>query len=503
MSPHARRLLLALEAVVVAATVLVAWETLAAMLARRTAAFDLEWMEGAVLVLAQRARDGLPLYGTPDADWIPLIYPPLHAWVLGALAHVATLDHALGRTLSLGCTAFATGALVVAARWHGVRWPLALGAAGLFLGCWVDGGAFYDLVRIDALSMALLALALVLGAQPSRAATIGSACALALAFVAKHHAAAFGVPIAWWCWRTHGWRRAALFAACSAVPALAFTVWMQIRTDGAFLRLLLEVPASHGIVAGRALPNLARGRVEGAQAELWRALPLTTTALLALGTSLPRRGYWLAVAGTALVVVSVMRGHVGGYLNVLIPGLWVLSLLAVLVGGGGDPLRNASPLGAQAPVGWRRWRPHLVTALVAAQLVQGRDALARTVPTPADADRAARLVAIVRDMPGPVLSPYAAWLPVQAGHPASPALIALWDIDHAGGPYRAQVRTFEDAVRAHRWGRVLTPDAKLGYGLLDGYTPGPALGVEGPATRTGWPIRLRRVWVPRDDTERP
>jgi hypothetical protein len=107
-------------------------------------------------------------------------------------------------------------------------------------------------------------------------------------------------------------------------------------------------------------------------------------------------------------------------------------------------------------------------------------------------------VARVRELPGPVLSPYAPWLPVQAGHPPAPALIALWDIDHAGGPYRAQVRAFDDAMRAGRWASVLTPDGKLGHGLLDAYVPGPALGVEGPATRTGWPVRVRRVWVPRD-----
>ena len=113
----------------------------------------------------------------------------------------------------------------------------------------------------------------------------------------------------------------------------------------------------------------------------------------------------------------------------------------------------------------------------------------------------------MRTLPGPVLSPHAPWLPVQAGHAPSLALIALWDIDHEGGPFRADVQLVREAMAAHHWKTVLTscppnktclpPDDKLGYGLKDAYVQGTDLGVLGPPTRTGWAVRVRKAWTPR------
>ncbi len=503
MSSPSRRLLLVLEGTVLVLVAWIAWDTLAAMFARRTALFDLEWMEGGTLITGMRARDGLPFYTAPSADYIPFIYPPLYAWILGALGKVATLDYPLARGLSLACTGVASVALLAGARGAGARWPLAWGTVGLFLASWVEGGTFYDLVRTDALALAFLGGALVVAVRPSPRSTVGGGLLLAVAFLAKHHAAMFGFPVFLALWRRDGWRRAALFAAAAALPALAFTVAMQVVTDGLFVRYLLEVPAHHGIVAERALPNLdAKGNPRGAAWELWSALPVTTTLALALLFRARNRLYWGGVFLTALVVSSLMRGHVGGYLNVLIPCLWVQAMLPALVVGSDDRLHGAGGTPpATPPVGFAptlaRWLPHLVTGAVAVQLWMARDTLGRFVPTDADRTAAAKLVERVRTLPGPVLSPHAPWLPVQAGHAPSLALIALWDIDHEGGPFRADVQLVREAMAAHHWKTVLTPDDKLGYGLKDVYVPGTALGVPGPPTRTGWAVRVRKAWTPR------
>ncbi len=514
-----RRLLLLAELAVLVLTALVAWETGAAMATRFGADFDLEWMEGATLVTGLRARDGLPFYTVPDADYVPFLYPPVYAWTLGALGKVLPLGYGLGRGVSLLGTLVACAALVTGARDAGARWPLALGTAGLFLSCWAEGGTFYDLVRTDMLSLAPLAWALVLGARPGRCAGLASGLLLALAFATKHHAAMFGVPLVAARWRREGWREALVFGLAAALPALAFTVAMQVATDGLFLRFLLEVPAHHGIVAARALPSVGKvalldvgahgdlswnlGRIVtavargeelgGAQAELWRALPITTTlALLLLGRARERVA-WIGAFVTALIVAALMRGHVGGYLNVLIPCLWVQSLLPGLLG--------ATPAGPEGstPSRGARWLPIGATLAVASQLWQGRDALTRYVPTDADRVAHARLVEEVRALPGDVLSAHAPWLLVQAGKDPSLALIALWDIDHEGGPFHADAARVPAAMASQRWSAILTPDDKLGYGLRDHYDRAP-LAVTGPPTRTGWPIRLRLLWAPKAET---
>lgn len=484
-----RRLLLALDLLLLTLTAWQGWRVAMAMAARVDAPFDLEWMEGGTLITGLRASQGLPFYTEPGVDYVPFIYPPLYAWILGALAQVAPLGYALGRSVSVVCTVLASGALAFAAWREGARPALALACAGLFWSCYAEGGTFYDLVRTDALAIALLGWALALSRGESKAETIAGGLVLAVAFAAKHHAAAFGFPIAIGLWLRDGWRRAALFALASAVPALVFTIGMQVATGGLFVTYLLEVPRYHGMAMDRLLPNVQGGRVQGAQAELLRALPFATIAGLLLAKWWPNRGYWVGVALTGLVVASVMRGHQGGFLNVLIPMLWILSLFPALIAGA---LARVPRLER-----WKPWAPHVAAVLAAVQLWEGRDDLSRYLPRPDDARNAARLVEELRKLPEPMLVPHAPWLPVMAGKQPSLALIALWDIDHVGGPFKDDVRKVKQALADKHWATVVTPDADLGYGLATHYVVAKRL-PSGPPTRTGWNVRLRRVWVPKE-----
>ncbi|MDP2311037.1 MAG: hypothetical protein Q8P18_33765 [Pseudomonadota bacterium] len=496
MKPAPRTALrLALELLVVLLAGWQVFDVAAAMSSRIGANFDLEWMEGATLITGLRASQGLPFYTSPGPDYIPFIYPPLYAWTLGALSHVFPLGYALGRGVSIVCTVLATGILALAARREGARWPIALGVAALFLGCYEEGGTFYDLVRIDSLALLFTAAALVFGRGESRAAAIGSGLLLATAFTAKHNMALLGLPIALWRWRTRGLKDALVFVAASAGPALAFTVAMQAYTHGLFLTYLLEVPARHGMVVDRALPNLtAGGRVEGAQAELWRALPYVTTVAVATVWAWARtRGgsYWAGVMGVGLVMVSLMRGHVGGYLNVLIPMMWLLPLTAVL-----------AERALTRDVGWRSWLPHVFTVLVAAQLWEGRGQLQRYVPTQLDAKNARALVDELREMPGPILMPHGPWYPVLAGKDPSFALISLWDIDKDGGVLEREARVVDRAMAKGRWATVITPDDKLGHGLSEHYARAGAVKAKPFSTRTGWAVRFRTVWHPKAEAAR-
>jgi hypothetical protein len=250
------------------------------------------------------------------------------------------------------------------------------------------------------------------------------------------------------------------------------------------------------MVARRALPNLSKvGEPQGAQWELWSALPITTTAALIALPAWRDRLYWSGAALVALLVCSLMRGHEGGYLNVLIPGYYVLALLPALLSARADALAaNAPDYGARAPL---RWAPHGLAVLVAAQLVQGRDDLRRFLPSPADAEQHAELVDDVAALPGPVLIPHAPWLAVQAGHPPSVALIALWDIDHEGGPFVDGVSDFRKALAEGYWASAVMPDARIGRGFPQAYARARSLRVQSVPTRTGWHVRLKEVWMPR------
>ena len=70
--------------------------------------YDLEWMEGGMLIHALRLSEGLGIYVVPSSDFIPYIYPPLYPTVLAALSEVWTLDYWMGRGISILGTLLAT-----------------------------------------------------------------------------------------------------------------------------------------------------------------------------------------------------------------------------------------------------------------------------------------------------------------------------------------------------------------------------------------------------------
>lgn len=198
------------------------------------------------------------------------------------------------------------------------------------------------------------------------------------------------------------------------------------------------------------------------------------------------------VVGTAIVGSALMRAHHGGFVNVHLPMFYAVAL------GGAFGLarlreRFPGPIGAGVP-----------PVLLAAQLIWAHLALheAELEPTAADRDTGDQVVAILRDQTGPVLSPFAPWLPTYAGHDPSFHLIALWDVDvrqHPSTPFPGVTSAIERAMIAHRWGTVVDATRSMQYGARDGYAktanlPGNA-GVFAP--KTGWRTRPTAVLSPK------
>lgn len=495
----ARWTLWLLEICVLALAAWQVWDVAVTIAARLDYGYDLEWMEGATLVTGMRARDGLPYYTLPQVDYVPFIYPPLYAWIMGALAHVFPLGYTLGRSISTFGSTLAAGAIVYGAWRAGARLPLAIGCAALFAGAYEEGGTFYDLVRTDGLVIGLLSWALVLSAGSTRLTAIAGGLCLAVAFMAKHNAAIFGLPIALVMWRQHGWRHALTFGLSAAVPAALFTIGMQVATGGLFLMWLLEVPASHGMVAARILPAAEvlswwpfKVKTGGAVMEVIRAMPfvwLFGLVAVVAWVRTPKGVYWLAISATALVTVSLMRGHTGGFINVLIPMFWVQAIWPAVIGAG---------LAQRRAWGW-----HLACVAVGVSLWFGRDDLTKFIPTEKDRATAAKLIEEIRTLPEPLAIPHAPYYAVLAGKEPSFSLICLWDIDHRGGPFRGGVRRMDKAIADHHWAAIVLPDDTLGHGLKDHYRQQRRLRAGIVGTRTGWGVRLKQIWVPKEEPAAP
>ncbi len=458
--------------------------------------YDLEWMEGGMLVHAWRVLHGQALYVDPTSDFIPFIYPPLYHWLTAAAGAVFGFGYAPARAISIIGSVVAAAGATVATRQEGARWGLSFAAAGLYLSTFEDTGAFFDLVRIDGLFMALTIGALVAGRS---AAWRTSGLLLTLAFATKHNAAAFGLPILLWSHRHHGRAAARQFVLWSVGPALAFTLLVTLfEGDQLYLTYILGVPADHGFVASRFFWL--------AQKESFLALPMTTTALAAVGVlalldrrqgSLrlaPGTQYWLWNGTLAIVLSAVMRGHQGGYMNVLMPGIWALSVGGVLAL---EQLRRRYP---------HRAVVFLVPLLVAGQLVYEDWDPERYRATAEDVEAGDRYVEEVAAIDGEVLTPWSPWIAVQAGKAPTFHLIGLWDINHDDGPLVDQVAPIAADIEAHRWVAIAVMSEKnMPPGTKKYYRRGKAIGVGGPKLRpkTGWRVKPRNFWRPKPADPQP
>ncbi len=447
--------------------------------------YDLEWMEGGMLLHAARVAEGLPLYVTPSETFIPFIYPPMYPWVIGGLSELGfPLDYALGRGVSVVGIAVAALVLVCAIKKEGGSALLGLGSATLFVACYPDAGAFFDLVRNDGLLMGLLAAALF-SVRTGWLRTGGML--LTAAYLTKHTSALFGLPALWWLWHHEGRSSAKQFVRWSVVPALAITAVLTVASDGLFLTYVLGVPSVHPFVAERFFIT--------APTEFWKALPwmvgvIALTWLLFRRASSRGMRFWVVQGVTALLVSAVMRGHHGGFLNVLIPGLWALALWSGLAI---HSLRS-------------RW-PGLLVRVATSVLIAWQLWSVRWVPekyTPTAADRAAgdAIVEQLRAVDGEILAPWQPWMPVQAGKTGSIALIALWDIDHEQGPLHDEAQVIAKSIRSKHWGAVLSARSKLKRGLEKHYTKSPQFErPKGKALypKTGWRVRPHELWLPKPD----
>ncbi len=530
------------------------WQLCVVWAGRLPYPYDLEWMEGGMLAHAWRLQHGLPLYVEPGPDWVPFLYPPGYPAVLAALGMVFELGAPLGRAVSLSGSLAAAAAIAwIVARRGGSALYGALGGV-VFLGTYPDAGGFHDIVRNDGLFLGLIGWSVAMATERGRAAPIVSGLLLFLAFLVKHNGAMLGVPILAGFWLRDGRWPALKFALSSIVPAAAATGALQIATGGLFLTYLLSVPASHVIVGerilpgtpwelGHALPIALLGASAWFAGGVVRGLPeqrrLGATAAIAgaglliglLGvedllvprvSGIPspgpiasfvgfgaiasgavaggigllhrrRDGDWVLGAGVCAVVIglaAMMRGHFGGFVNVHLPMFWGVSL--------------AFALGMAR---WRRADRGPLVAAVSALAMAAQVAWhmhdftpARFVPTAEDRAAGDAIVATLRDAEEPILSPFAPWLPVQAGHEPSWHLIALWDVSrHEGSPFPESEKRVVDAMRARHWGTVVDGTKTMAFGLKSGYIldetlPG-ASGVFVP--KTGWRTRPKATLVPK------
>jgi hypothetical protein len=532
----------------------ITWGVVNTWVGRYDFAFDLEWMEGGMLGHAWQLAQGRPIYAEPSLEHISFVYPPGYSAVLAALHPWVPLDYAQGRVISAACTLVAAALIAIGTWRQGGRLAPGLCAGALYLALFNTSGAFYDLVRPDAMGVVFLAAAVVLGLERHRGADVGSGLLLCCAFLVKHNLAAWGLGLLAAIWVRSGRTAATRFVVASAVPALLATGYLQWRTDGYFLTYLLGVPGSHPMVGWRAFPGtpaeMGRHLMPvlgfGALWVGWRSAPRMPAEILAaplliapslgafgwiadfipLLAAIPapiraaslfflgiaicfvvpmlvldirhRRLDWRWVAGITIAIVAavigaMMRAHHGGFNNVFMPLHWTLCF------GFGVIMARTRLI---VP-GWHGVVGSAAAMSVALWWTGSTLQLDRLVPSEADKAAGAAVVEqLGRSCEGRIFSPYAAWLPVRLGQEPSAHLIGIWDINHKRGPLVEDMAIYRTAAENKVWSCVVSGgDQNLRMGVETAYRPTNRLTSASDRrllkAKSGWPSRPEAILKPR------
>lgn len=532
--------------------------------ARLSYPYDLEWMEGGMLAHAWRLDQGLQIYVRPNLDFVPYVYPPGYSAVVALFGKVFGLSMPLGRLVSVVCILASAAIMGWSLRQDQAPRAIVWAIPIMFLGTYPMVGAFYDLVRPDSMAVALLGASLALSLDTERRwAPVASGLLLAAAFLTKQNTAVLGAPMLLALLQRDR-RAGLWFAASSIGPALLSIGVLQWWSSGNFLVWMLEVPRSHvalwsrlghevPIEWGTALPlafavvavawvwdairhqRLIPGPVAVA-VPVWAGMAAIAWGLREINPSfapgMAAFAFWGAVAGPlALVVLALgtlvqaaqdaasgetirawlppwwwtwevgtvtvaggsallMRVHDSGFINVHAPFFWVLALVAGRVLG-----RWAAQAG---PV---RWSP-AINAAVTGQLVWGLLNIDGTalVPTEEDVKAGDRFVAEVAKAEGPVLSPFAAWLPTYAGKPPSLHAMGVWDCNYPGGPYFEDLALINQAIETQHWPMILGAQQPMLGEFVRFYEPSKEVVAERETAlnpKTGYIVRPWRLLVPR------
>ena len=466
---------------------------------------DLEWMEGGMLLHAQRVVDGKPIYGPPSVEFISFLYTPFYGLLVGWLGKVVGLSYLLGRVVSVLSFTAVLAVVFLAVRrqcgrgWAGALWGTA--ACGLVASTFQHTGAWYDLVRNDSLYLALVATSLYLlryHNQSARGVALAGVLAV-LAFFTKQTASLFivlsGVTLLLMSWRRHP-----IYVVIVGAGTGALLLLGNALTDGWFWKYTFEMHQGHDLYWDRIWPVTeltllgffpAVGLVFG----VWLlAAPVCWLASRSLSRVDRGNLYWALVALVGIAVSAVGYATQWASKNAFIPGLLFPGMFVAM--GVADLVRRLAGSG-------RSW-PRVVVAaslslmlggLLAAQMVGQLYDPENHIPTDKDRVTGEKLIKRLRAARGEVLMPYHPFYPVLAGKKPHYHQMGINDVGRAGFGYPESIRSSIDEGRYELIILDNPPQGRYDY-IYDTYRLGhyfPWKTV--PTMITGYPVRPTYLFV--------
>lgn len=355
--------------------------------------FELEWLEGDMLLTAVRVLEHKNVYTAPGMDYMCGIYPPFYYvavaaafwWLEPSLLVLRGVS-----VLSLILIFFLMYAIVVhekRARWTG------LVSIGIFAGFYDLHASWYDIGRLDSFFYCLLISGLWLAAQTNRWkwAAAGSSLVLCLALFTKQSTAIY-IPFVLFFIFLKNKKQALLFTGTFSILCCLFFLYLQASSSGRFFYYTVLNPIS--------FPKNPQNEAE-ITAEIFKVFPiLLLIAGVGVITLVLRWRKWAEISIWELTLIPSIIAYlrikpiVGAYANdSMYLTLWLSIIIPIWLQRLGL-IKNSSPC--------RTCLRLLVMALLCLQLVRLVYPPSKWLPVGESFQKGEELLERLRAAPGPV-----------------------------------------------------------------------------------------------------
>lgn len=115
--------------------------------------FELDRMESAMMTTVWRVVHGLPVYEKPSLEWVPFLYTPVFFYCAAALTKIVGVGYAALRLVSILATLGSCAVIFAMVHRETRNVAVAAASAGLFAGLYGTVLSWYDIGRVDSLSV--------------------------------------------------------------------------------------------------------------------------------------------------------------------------------------------------------------------------------------------------------------------------------------------------------------------------------------------------------------
>jgi 4-amino-4-deoxy-L-arabinose transferase-like glycosyltransferase len=388
---------------------------------RMSYSYELEWMEGGMVDHVRRLRAGLSIYAEPSLEFSPYAYAPIYLWLSAALSALVGEGFLPLRLISF-LASLGTFALLFELVWRESQDAVAaLLAACLFAATFQLSGFFFDVARVDSLSIFLLILTVSVARRVKTVrGAIGAGALITLTVFTKQAALPVVPAMAMYFVLTE--RRLAVPFALSVLGIGGVGLWaLDTLYEGWASFYLFGFHAGRGTNPRNLLVFLRDMSV------LW--LAGVCGAIFILSRFRWRKDrreglFYGAVALSILGAVAYSRSlRLGAYFNVYMPAH---AVLALLFGLGFSEIRHSIRNLGERDARWRfaSWL-FLVACVVEFGSLVYRPSY--QIPTPADRQAGDQLVELMAQVEGPVWLVDHGYLPALAGKETSIQYVSIQD----------------------------------------------------------------------------